>query len=81
VGNQLLRWVVELNLPQAAAHAPRWQLTPPRMDDLKLQLEIDRFFAERGLPVDEAELYARYGRKKSEVESRKSEEKTLNAEC
>ncbi len=42
---------------------PRWELSPPRRDDLALQLEIDRFFAERGLSVDETELYARYGRK------------------
>jgi hypothetical protein len=41
---------------------PSWELTPPRQDDLALQLEIDRFFAERGLAVDENELYARFGR-------------------
>ena len=40
-------------------------ITPPRRDDLSLQLEIDRFFAERGLGVDETEMYARYGRKRA----------------
>jgi hypothetical protein len=71
----LVRWIVELNSPAGRrdtageaqrvplGSAPAWLLTPPRQDDLRLQLEIDRFFAEQGLAVDSSELYARYGRK------------------
>jgi len=62
VNTQLVRWIVDLNFPVSLRKYPRWRLHPPREDDLKLQLEIDRFFAEQGLPLDETELYARYGR-------------------
>jgi len=62
VNTQLVRWIVDLNFPAALRLYPRWQLTPPRDADLRLQLEIDRFFSERGLALDEGELYARYGR-------------------
>jgi hypothetical protein len=44
---------------------PSWFLSPPRQHDLRLQLEIDRFFAEQGLAVDSSELYQRYGRSAS----------------
>jgi phage gp29-like protein len=64
VNGQLIPWIVELNLPPAQRSYPRWQLSPPRDDDLALQLEVDRFFAEQGLAADETELYARYGRSK-----------------
>ena len=64
INGQLIRWIVDLNFPPAMRLYPRWELKPPSAQDLGLQLEIDRFFAERGLGVDEAELYARYGRKK-----------------
>jgi phage gp29-like protein len=62
VNTQLVRWIVDLNFPAALRLYPRWQLTPPRDADLRLQLEIDRFFSEQGLALDEGELYARYGR-------------------
>ncbi|MCC7477052.1 DUF935 family protein [bacterium] len=62
VNGQLIPWIVELNFGPGEA-LPRWQLSPPRSSDLALQLEIDRFFAERGLYQDETEMYARYGRK------------------
>lgn len=66
VNTQLVRWIVDLNFPPSQRKYPRWRLHPPREDDLKLQLEIDRFFAGQGLPLDEAELYARYGRSASD---------------
>ncbi len=62
VNTQLVRWIVDLNLPAGRRSYPRWQLSPPADGDLKLQLEIDRFFAEQGLALDQAELYSRYGR-------------------
>ncbi len=62
VNTQLVHWIVDLNFPEHMRKYPTWRLHPPREDDLKLQLEIDRFFAEQGLPLDEAALYARYGR-------------------
>ena len=51
-------------VPCSLAPVPSWTLTPPRQADLRLQLEIDRFFAEQGLAVDSSETYARYGRKR-----------------
>jgi phage gp29-like protein len=62
INTQLVRWIVDLNFPAGERSYPRWQLTPPASDDLKLQLEIDRFFAEQGLGLDKPELYGRYGR-------------------
>jgi len=62
VNGQLVKWIVDLNVAPAARRYPTWQLAPPVDEDLKLQLEIDRFFNEQGLSLDPAALYARYGR-------------------
>jgi phage gp29-like protein len=62
VNGQLVRWIVDLNFPPALRLYPRWRLSPPRQDDLALQLSIDAFFLGQGLALDETELYARYGR-------------------
>lgn len=74
VNGQLVRWLVELNLPPEKRRYPRWQLTPPREEDLALQLDIDEFFASQGLPLDRAELYARYGRGLPELEEESGDE-------
>ena len=65
VEGQLIPWIVDLNFPPKMRLYPSWRLSPPKQEDLSLQLDIDEFFAGRGLPVDEVELYARYGRKKA----------------
>ena len=62
VNGQLIPWIVDLNFPPATRRYPRFVLKPPIDDDLRLQLEIDRFFTEQGLKPDETELYERYGR-------------------
>jgi hypothetical protein len=62
VNGQLVRWIVDLNFPPALRRYPRWRLSPPKQDDLALQLSIDSFFLGQGLALDETELYARYGR-------------------
>jgi len=62
INGQLIPWIVDLNLPVGARRYPRFELKPPPSDDLKLQLEIDRFFTEQDLALDETELYERYGR-------------------
>jgi phage gp29-like protein len=63
VNETLLRWIVELNFGSQARLPIAWTLTPPAQQDLALQLEIDRFFADQGLPQESSALYARYDRK------------------
>jgi phage gp29-like protein len=63
ITGQLVRWIVELNFPPAMRLYPQWRLSAPKQDDLALQLAIDDFFMRQGLSLDQAELYARYGRK------------------
>lgn len=69
INGQLVRWIVDLNFPPALRRYPTWQLDPPQPDDLALQLSIDEFFLRQGLKLDEAELFARYGRKQLAVGS------------
>ncbi len=64
----LVRWIVDLNFPPEKRRYPAWRLSPPAADDLRLQLEVDRFFSEQGLALDPGELYARYGRGRPETE-------------
>jgi len=64
----LVRWIVDLNFPPGQRLYPAWRLAPPVKSDLRLQLEIDRFFGEQGLSLDSAELYGRYGRSAPETQ-------------
>lgn len=69
ITGQLVRWIVDLNFPPALRLYPLWHLAAPQRDDLALQLSIDEFFLRQGLGLDQAELYARYGRKQLPVSS------------
>lgn len=62
INGQLVRWVVDLNLAPELRLYPRWQLKPPAEPDIAQEIEVDKLFASLGLPLDEAEMYARYGR-------------------
>ena len=62
LNHSLVHWIVDLNVPGGQRSYPRLVIEAPDEQDLTLQLAIDRFFAEQGLPLDEAELYARYRR-------------------
>jgi len=62
INGQLVRWIVDLNLPPELRLYPRWQLKPPAEPDIAVEIEVDKLFASLGLPLDEAEMYARYGR-------------------
>ncbi len=62
VNSTLLRWIVELNRPQALDRLPRLELEPPLDRDPRLELEIDAFLAAQGIAQDPAVLCARYGR-------------------
>ena len=62
INGQLVRWIVDLNLAPELRLYPRWQLKPPAEPDIAQEIEVDKLFASLGLPLDEAEMYARYGR-------------------
>ena len=67
VNSQLIRWIVDLNFEAGRRLYPQWKLNKPQEDDLALQLDIDEFFAAQQLPLDVAELYARYGRSRPQA--------------
>ncbi|MCB1186943.1 DUF935 family protein [bacterium] len=62
ITSTLLRWIVELNMPQALGRLPRLELEAPLERDLRLELEIDAFLAAQGIEQDPQQLCTRYGR-------------------
>lgn len=60
LNGQLFRWMVELNLPGAAAPALRFDTRPP--SDLAVQVEVDKTLVGLGVPIPLRYFHERYGR-------------------
>lgn len=57
----LLQWLVDMNMPGAAA--PRFAIDTAQPSNLREQAEVDRILLSLGVPLSLPELHERYGRR------------------